>query len=207
MAELIALFGGTFDPVHNGHLIVARSVAEQCGVERITLVPTARPPHKDTTHASAEHRLAMLRLAIEGEEVFEISEIELARDGPSYTLETLSELHRVYGADTELAWVIGADMLEDLGQWYGADELLRTARIIVAARPPWNRRMPQVFERLRGRFSAAAVGRLERAVVETPLMDISSTIIRERVSSGLSIRFLTPESVCKYIEKHGLYAG
>ena len=98
MADRILLFGGTFDPVHHGHLIVARSVAEQCGYERIVLIPSARPPHKTPAHAEAPDRLAMLRLAAAGEDLFEVSDIELSGEGASYTINTLEELARRGGS-------------------------------------------------------------------------------------------------------------
>jgi len=205
VADRIVLFGGTFDPVHHGHLIVARAVAERCGYRRITLVPSARPPHKQVASASAADRLAMLRLATEGEALFEIRDIELRREGASYTFDTLQAFRRQAGKDVELHLVVGADMLADLPNWHRSTEVVDLARFVVAARLPWHRRMDEVLAALRGRFSPSAVDRLSAAVVETPLIDISSTEIRRRVAAGLPIRYLVPDLVRKYIERRGLY--
>jgi len=202
-----ALFGGTFDPVHHGHLIVARSVAEQLGVDRITLIPAASPPHKPGPSASGEDRLAMLELAIEGEGVFDVCDIELSRSGPSYTLDTLCQLRRRHGGEAALHWVIGADMLADLPTWYRATEVLEAARIVIAARPPWHRKLEEIFAGLAGSLPPEQVERLRASVVQTPLVDISSTEIRRRVGQGRSIRYLLPEAVREYIGRRGLYAG
>ena len=204
MPERIVLFGGTFDPVHHGHLIIARAVAEQCGFDRITLVPTASPPHKPVAGASAADRMEMLRLATEGDGLFEVSRMEIDRHGPSYTIDTLAALRR-QGEQAELVLLMGADMLEDLPKWHRADEVVEQARIVVAARPPWQDRMDATLARLRGRFSDEIVQRLRDSVVGTPLIDISSTAIRRRVSLGESILYLTPPSVVRYIADRGLY--
>jgi len=206
MDRQMVLFGGTFDPVHHGHLIVARALAERCGFERVSFVPAGRPPHKRPDCAAAEHRLQMLRLAIAGEKIFDVCDIELSRSGPSYTVDTLVELRRRCGRDAALHWVIGADMLEDLPNWRDAEGVLGMARIVVAARPPWNRRMDRILAGLRDRLGAEHAQRLGRAVVQTPLIDISSSQIRRRLQTGMSIRYLIPERVAAYLRKHRLYA-
>lgn len=205
MAEQIVLFGGTFDPVHVGHLIVARALAETCGFERITFVPAARPPHKTAACAAAEHRLAMLRLAVAGEEVFDICELELHRTGPSYTFETLGALQRQQGGEPTMHWVIGADMLADLPNWHRVKDVLAMARIVVATRPPWHQRLEELFAALSGVFSDRQVALLRQSVVRTPLIDISSSDIRSRVAAGRSIRHLVPETVRTYLFRHRLY--
>ncbi len=201
----MAFFGGTFDPVHNGHLIVARSVAEQCGFERIILVPASQPPHKGSPAASAEHRLNMLRLATAGEDVFEICEDELNRTGPSYTLDTLLAWRRRL-PQARLHWIIGADMLGELPSWHRVGEVLAIARLIVMVRPPQHLHLSRTFQSLRGRLAGDIVDALEKSVVDTPLVDISSTQIRERAMSGDSLRFFTGDSVIAYINNNGLYA-
>jgi len=205
MQQELMLFGGTFDPVHNGHLIVARALAERRGFGRGVFVPAAQPPHKTPAEASATDRLAMLGLAISGETVFDVSDIELTRTGPSYTLDTLRALRRRHGADTKLRWVIGADMLEDLPRWHRAGEVLAESDIIIAVRPPWDQRLDEVFSRLGKEFAPAQIERLRESVVSTPLIDLSSTEIRRRVRQGRSIRYLLPEPVADYIAEHGLY--
>jgi len=205
MPQDVVLFGGTFDPVHNGHLIVARALAEQQGFGRVRFVPTAQPPHKPPAEAPGPDRLAMLRLAVAGEAIFDVWDIELTRAGPSYTLDTLRAVRRQRGADAKLYWVIGADMLEDLPRWHKVQEVLGEAEIIIAARPPWDRQLDEVFSRLGKHFAPAQVERLRASVVSTPLIDISSTDIRRRRRRGRSIRYLVPEPVAAYIAEHGLY--
>lgn len=207
MAERIVLFGGTFDPVHVGHLIVARSVAEHLGFERILLVPSASPPHKTSACASADHRLAMLRLAIEGEGLFDVCEVELsrARSGASYTIDTIEAFRRRHGPEAEIHLIIGADMLEDLPQWFRASQVVDSARIVVALRPPWDQRIDEIFEAIERRFGPERRRRIRGDVIGVPLLEISSSQIRSRVHAGRSIRYLVPESVRKYIEQLGLY--
>jgi len=207
MAERIVLFGGTFDPVHNGHLIVARHLAERLGLERMTLLPAARPPHKAPACVSGAHRVEMLRRAIEGEHVFEVSELELSREGPSYTIDTIQAVRERSGPGASVSLVIGADMLAELPDWHRAEEVVEAAEIIVARRPPWHLRMEEVFASLAVALSARQVERIRRGVVETPLIDISSTEIRRRIREGRSIRFLVPDDVRAYIEERGLYLG
>ncbi|MFB3892716.1 MAG: nicotinate (nicotinamide) nucleotide adenylyltransferase [Phycisphaerae bacterium] len=214
----LVLFGGSFDPVHHGHLIVARAIAEQLGVKRITLVPAACSPHKTgrgpgkadaasggPPHASAAHRLAMLRLATEGEAVFEICELEINRAGPSYTLDTLVELKAMHGHGAKLRWVIGADMLEDLPAWRRVEEVLAAADMVIAARPPWQERLSGIFASLENRIKPQWINKLRQSVLATPVIDISSTVIRERLAVGRSIRYLVPEAVRAYIGSQGLY--
>ena len=206
MARQLVLFGGTFDPVHFGHLIVARSVAEQCGFERVTLVPTAKAPHKRDVSASAADRLAMLRLAIEGDDLFDVSEVELRRPGASYTFDTLTAMRASHADSVQLHWLIGADMLADLPNWHRATDVIALARIVVACRPPWHERMAGILSELGAKFGPESADRLARRVVQTPLIDISSSLIRHRVAQGLSIRYLVPEPVEGYISSRGLYA-
>ena len=204
MAAQIVLLGGSFDPVHHGHLIVARALAELRGFRRITLVPAARSPHKNATFAPAEHRLAMLRLAIEGEGLFDLCDLELRRRGPSYTFDTLAAL-RQGAPEASLHWVIGADMLEDLASWHRVHEVLELAELIILARPPWDGELEGIFGGLRASFSAEEIEKFRRSVTSTPRIDISSTAIRRRVRQGKSIRYLVPERVRRYIEAQGLY--
>ena len=207
MTDRIVLFGGTFDPVHNGHLIVARSIAEQLDLPKVMFVPAAAAPHKDPADATAQQRLQMLRLGIAGEDLFEICELEISRAGPSYTLETVRQLRRLGGGGIDVSVIIGADMLEDLPIWHRVDELLDEAHIIVALRPPWDRQLQQVLESLEGPLGRQKAETLSKAVVTTPLIDISSTEIRRRAREGKSIRFLVPEAVEKFIKNQHVYAG
>jgi len=203
MAAVVALFGGSFDPIHNGHLIVARSVAEQLGASRLVFIPAATPPHKRHNDlAPAEDRLAMVRLAVAGESGWEVSDCELRRDGPSYTIDTVVEFRERLGAETPIAWVIGADTLPELASWYRVEELVELCRIVTAARPGWER--PDVAP-LRARLAEAQVRRLAGDILDTPRIDIAATDIRRRVREGRSIRYLVPDAVREYIERRRLY--
>lgn len=207
MATRIVLFGGTFDPVHHGHLITARAVAELCSFERITFIPAASPPHKSAAHAPGAHRLEMLRRATGQEGILDVCSDELDRGGPSYTFDTLMALRSRYRPGEPVHLVIGADMLEDLPHWHRAEEIPDLAEIIIAARPPWQQRLDEIFAALAPRFSPRQIRRLADSVVATPLIDISSSDIRRRVRAGESIRFLVPETVREYINRHRLYAA
>ena len=207
MAERILLMGGSFDPVHHGHLIVARAVAEATGAGRVFLIPAARPPHKAGPSVSGEHRLAMLREAVKGDPMFEVRDLELARAGPSYTYDTVTALVSSLGPDAKLLWLIGADMLEDLPTWSRAEQLLEIVQIVTAVRPPWDRRLDSVFSKLERELPARQIASLKEFVVRGPLVEISSSDIRSRVRSGRSIRYLTTDSVRTYIQKSRLYGS
>ena len=193
-------FGGSFNPIHHGHLILARAVAEARGFDRVILIPSAQPPHKPDSAeiASAEHRLAMCRLAVEASadstDLFEVSDIELSRRGPSYTIDTARILTQqglgpVY-------WLIGGDTLPQLPTWHEPQALLREVHFITIDRPD----SPIVWEALAPEYQS-----LRSGVVEAPLIEISATDIRRRVAAGKSIDYLTPQPVISYIRNHGLY--
>jgi len=205
MAGRLVLFGGTFDPVHFGHLIIARAVAERLGFERITLVPTACPPHKQAAVASPADRMAMLDLATRDDPLFDICGLELGRGGMSYTFDTVQALMDRHGSDCRVCLVIGADMLGSLPAWHRAEELVRTVRIVVAYRPGWQVDAAGATRLLAEQFSTDAARQMRVEFVETMLVDISSSLIRQRVRDQLPIRYLTPVSVVSYIHEHGLY--
>ncbi len=203
MAAKTAYYGGTFDPVHNGHLIPARAAAERAGLERVVLVPAAVPPHKQGAAASGEQRLEMLRLAIADEPLFDVSDLELRRSGPSYTLATVRELTGQNGARPTL--ILGADMLRDLPNWYRAAEVVEAADFLVLARPGWDLGVERIERALGEHFPPAHVRRILLGVLETPRIEIASTEIRARVRSERSIRYLAPHPVVEYVERNGLY--
>ena len=181
----IGIFGGSFDPVHHGHLILARAASEELGLDRILFIPANMSPHKtDGKPASAEDRLAMIQLAIAGEDGFEVSDLELHRPPPSYTVDTLRELKSSHPHD-EFVLLIGADNVAKFETWYEPDEICRRAQIVVL-----NRAHHQTSH--------------DWPVVRR-LVDLSSTDLRARVSAGRSIRYLTPDAVCDYIQMKGLY--
>lgn len=187
----VAIFGGSFDPVHCGHLLVAERIRDLENLDTITFVPASRSPHKQRSHASPEDRLAMLRLALRGNPGFRCSDVEIRRGSPSYTIDTVRALGR--RTDTLPILVVGGDALLDLPSWHESDALLREARIVVYARP--------------GAEAAAKraddLGLVYHANIVSP---ISSRVVRDLVRRGRSIRYLVPEPVRRYIEAHGLYA-
>jgi nicotinate-nucleotide adenylyltransferase len=181
----IGILGGSFDPIHHGHLILARAAKEELGLNRVLLMPANKSPHKtDTKPATAEDRLEMVRLAIEGEEGFEASDVELRRPAPSYTVETLRELKKSHPQD-EFVLLIGADNVATFDTWREPEEIRHLAQIAVLDRA--------------GSAAAHDWPTVRR------LVDISSTDIRARAADGRSIRYLTPDAVCDYIATHSLY--
>ena len=190
------VFGGSFNPIHHGHLLCSRAVAEKGGFDRITLIPSAQPPHKpaSATLADPADRLAMVRLAVDGDPLYEVDDLELHRPGPSYTLDTLRNLTS-RGSD-RANWLIGADMLLYLPNWHRPLDLLNEANFIVMARPGWSLDWAALPPEYR---------HLQANVVEAPLIAITSTEVRDRIRAGLPIRYLTPDSVCRYIHDRGLY--
>jgi len=189
--------GGSFNPVHHGHLICARAVAEAAGFDRVVLIPSGLPPHKPAAPdlVAAEHRLEMCRLAAACQsDLFEVSDVEIVRPGQSYTIDTV-RLLKSQGWP-QVHWLIGADMLQILPQWHQAEALLREASLVIMARPGWKidfDALPAPFRELR------------HNVVEAPMLDISASDIRRRLAMGRSIRFLVPEPVERYIAARGLY--
>lgn len=189
-------FGGSFNPIHYGHLRCATAVARTLGFSRILLIPSAQPPHKPNSPdlASAEHRLAMCRLAVADHPIFYVSDIETRRSGPSYTLYTVRELQA--SGINPIYWLIGADMLQILPAWHRPEELLREVHFIIMARPgrgfDWQS-LPAEYQHLKSH------------VVEAPLIDISASEIRRRVREEESVKGLTPDSVISYIREYGLY--
>lgn len=203
MNRRIGLYGGSFDPIHFGHLISARCIAEEAGLERVILIPSARPPHKQgRVLTDPRHRLAMARLAVEGDPLFAVSDVELHRPGPSYTYDTVMHFHATYGASAELHWIIGADSLPELPSWYRIRDLAAAVTILTARRP--GSPIPEI-EGLAAVVGGAVAQTLLAHCHETPEIDISSSGIRARVESGLSIRYLLPETIAGYISTAGLY--
>lgn len=205
MSKRIGLYGGSFDPIHVGHLISARSIAESLSFSKVILIPSARPPHKEgVAMTTAEHRMAMVQLAIEGDPLFEASDVELGRAGPSFTLDTVTEYHRRFGDAAELFWIIGADSLPELPTWHRIDELVKRVTIVTAARPGFVK--PSVADLAEAVGEDAARALLSNCCA-TPEIDISATGIRARVAAGDSTRYLTPEAVASYIQQNGLYGA
>ena len=199
----VALMGGTFDPIHFGHLISARCVHEALALDELVFIPSAHPPHKGHTPVSdVARRLAMVRLAIEGEAGLSCDDCETRRAGPSYTYDTVMEFRRRLGTRARICWIIGADSFAELESWYRIGDLVDACDIITVCRPGWD---ASGLPRLAATLNTEQIAKLERGVVQTPRIDISATDIRRRVSGNMPIRDLVPEAVCRYIEGHRLY--
>ncbi|MCG3178243.1 MAG: Nicotinate-nucleotide adenylyltransferase [Phycisphaerae bacterium] len=206
--QRIGLFGGSFNPIHFGHLIPAQAAAEQLGLEKLVLVPSANPPHKldEAQHrnlASADHRLEMARRAVSGHPLFEVSDVELRRSGPSYTIDTIVAFREQHGLEAVLHWLIGCDSLGDIGLWHRAPELIDACSVVTMARPGWT--VDASLSRLRDRLDEGRIERLRAGVLATPEIEISATQIRRRVAEGKSIRYLLPSIVARYIADNRLY--
>jgi nicotinate-nucleotide adenylyltransferase len=199
----VLLFGGSFDPLHHGHLIISRAVAERIGAARVVLIPSAVPPHKQNKRlAPPADRLEMCRRAVAGDSLFEVSDWELGQPGPNYTLLTVQHFRKQAAAEATLYWLIGLDGLNELDTWHRIAELVEACTIVTAVRP--GHAAPDL-KRLSPLLRPEQIGRLSQFVIDTPLLDISSTQVRERVARGQSIRYLTPEPVREWIETRGLY--
>jgi nicotinate-nucleotide adenylyltransferase len=194
----IGVFGGAFDPVHFGHLVLAEQCREQGRLDRVLFVPTARPPHKPHPGARFDQRVEMLALALAGNPVFQIDEIEKDREGPSYTVDTLAELRRRRPGDD--FWLLaGGDVVRDLHGWYEPRRLLETAGLLVMARPVTP--TPDSAE-LAARLGLPDVRLI---VVDAPHIDIASSDLRRRAAEGRSLRYLLPRAVECYVREKRLY--
>lgn len=189
----LGIFGGTFDPVHTGHLLVAEFVREKLGLDRVLLIPSRVPPHKRSLHvAPARHRVAMLRSALRGNSALAVSDVEIRRAGVSYTADTLAELRLRHGSD-RLFLLIGMDNAGEFAHWKNPDEILRLATVVVMTRPGFSRGSLRASE---GRFFLFC---------RVPEVAISSREVRRRVKASESIRYMVPASVEAYIKRHRLY--
>lgn len=197
------LFGGSFDPIHHGHLIVSRYAAEALGIERIVLIPAASPPHKPgVVLARGEDRFEMCRVAVEGDDLFDVSDCELHRSGPSYSIVTVEEFRRRLGDAVRLYWLIGVDSLIELHTWHRAAELVDLCTFVTVARAGFDAR---TVEAGLNHFSSEQANALRANILASPCIEISATEIRDRVRSGLSIRHLVPARVREFIAAHRLY--
>jgi len=204
MAERkIALFGGTFDPIHLGHTTVAADAIAQVGAEKIVFVPAKRSPLKGfLPKANDDDRLNMISLAIAGEKNFEASDYELKRPAPSYTLATIRKFQSDYGSETSIHWLIGADGVDDLVYWYKIDELIDACNLATMYRAGCEPPDFAKFEKIWGR---ERVEKLQRNIIQTPLVDISSTEIRNIIAKNGDISKMLHPAVADYIRKKGLY--
>ncbi len=197
----VGIMGGTFDPVHYGHLVTAEGARCEYGLDQVLFLPSGKPPHKtDKQVTDAEHRYMMTVLATLSNPYFEVSRLDIDREGLTYTIDALRTLRELYGPDVELYFITGADAIFEITNWKDSDEYLDIAHFIAAARPGFSlEELPQSTQKWVGQHGDRF------HVLKVPAMAISSTEIRERVQGNTSIRYLVPEQVEHYIKRHGLY--
>lgn len=200
----IGVMGGTFDPIHHGHLVTAEEAWKQFQLDLVLFVPSGHPPHKeDRESLDAESRYLMTVIATADNPHFQVSRMEIDRPGPSYTIDTVRELHRVYGKNTQIFFITGADAILEILTWKEPEKVLQECTFIAATRPGYDLRrleesLPEA-ERMRHATDPRVL------VMEIPALAISSTDIRRRVREGMPIRYLVPEGVREFIEKNGFY--
>lgn len=198
-ARRLGILGGTFNPPHLGHLLIAQEAYDQVGLDEVLFMPVAAPPHKEVHLDAGPHaRLAMVEAAIAGDERFSACDLEIRRGGPSYTVDTLRALHATYPG-SELTFIVGGDMAASLPTWHRPAEIVALARLAVAERE--GARRADILERLA--TIPGAVARVD--FFDLPRIDFSSSLVRRRVAAGRPITYLVPDRVAGYIAQHGLY--
>ncbi|MFH1995970.1 MAG: nicotinate-nucleotide adenylyltransferase [Candidatus Omnitrophota bacterium] len=186
----IGIFGGTFNPIHSGHLHAAREAARKLGISKVVLVVANTPPHKTIEgNATPEDRVAMARLAAGDEAIFEVSTYEIEKEGTSFSIDTIKMLKEKYGPDSDLYFITGADSLKDLSSWKDLDEILSVSTFVAATRP--------------GYTDAGAFDRVRRIDIDP--LDISSSDVRSRIRQGMPVNGLVPDAVAAYIHDKRLY--
>jgi len=196
----IGIFGGTFDPVHHGHLLLAEQCREQCALDEVWLIPAGSPPHKSISNITpGKQRREMLEFACAGNPSFVIQDLELNREGPSYTVETLRQLKESHPSD-DFFLIIGADSFRELHTWREPEAILELAQVIGVNRP--NISLPDLSD-LKEKFGDSVIANILWATM--PGIDLSSTDIRQRIRENKSVRYMTPRSVEVYIHNNRLY--
>jgi len=210
--KMIALFGGTFDPIHNGHLHSVEALAQEIGLSHIYLLPNNVPPHRPQPEATTEQRLAMLRFAIQDNPLFSIDKRELQRTTPSYTIDTLEEVRKEYGPQIPIAFIIGQDSLLTLPSWDRWQDFLNFCHILVCGRPGYSTPISDpVLKQWLNIYQTQDITQLKSLphgkvyLAHTPLIDISATDIRQRQRHQQSYDDLVPTNVQTYIQQQGLY--
>lgn len=203
----VALFGGTFNPIHFGHLAVAEEIRTRLDLDKVIFIPTNLPPHKDPEDlVDAKSRCLMVSLATVSNPCFEVSTFEADRSGKSYSIDTVRHYRRELGEDVRIYFIVGADMLMEISKWKNIEELIRLCRFVAVPRPGFDVR--KIFDQyfLSAENLSMASSLLENIMIEDmPLLDVSATAIRRRVKEWKSIKYLVPESVEQFIHNHKLY--
>jgi len=196
----IGVLGGTFDPIHYGHLFIAEEARVRIPLERVLFVPAAQPPHKARTTITApeHHRLRMVELAIASNPYFEISRVDIDRPGPHYSVDMIPLLQEEYGPQTQFYFIMGLDSLSEIPTWHEPSRLLELCHLAVASREGYDADL-QALEKMLPGISARTL------LLDTPELEISSTDIERRIKEGLPIKYLLPEAVGEYIYAHRLY--
>ena len=214
--QLVGLLGGTFNPIHFGHLRMAQELAETLQLSEVRFIPSANPPHKTAPEVSAEHRAEMVKIAIADNPLFKLDACEVSREGASYTIDTLISLREASGAKTALCLFMGSDAFIKLDTWHRWQELLNYCHIVLVQRPnlsPENPKLPELLETLlhthytenASDLSAKNAGFIHMQQITA--LDISSTKIREMLKNEQAPRYLMPEKVIDYIKQHHLYSA
>ena len=204
LMKRIGIFGGTFNPIHMGHLIMAEKVCQQHHLSKILFIPTYIPPHKYINDlADAHHRYQMIKAAISGKSTFEVSDLEIIREGKSYTIDTVQEILDHYGKNSEVFLIMGADSLNELELWKNIKRLSQLCHFVIVNRPGFK---TEVSARLVEIIGSDNISDMERLRIEITPVGISSTEIRKRLNGGVEIKGLVPECVEAYIKEHYLYS-
>ncbi len=190
--QKLGVFGGSFDPIHIGHLIEAQFAAEELGLGKLLFIPTGDHPLKPQV-ASAEARLEMTKIATQDNPLFEVSDIEIKRSGKSYTIDTLHQIKKLYPS-AELYLLVGLDNADIFSKWHRMDEILDTCKVVVLSRM------------MTDEFILSPAWLEKITILDSPIIETSSTEIRENIAEGMSIRYLVPDKVREYIFAKGLYA-
>ncbi|MCJ7855570.1 nicotinate-nucleotide adenylyltransferase [Lachnospiraceae bacterium NSJ-143] len=198
-----AILGGTFDPVHVGHIEIAKSVIKKTGAEKILFLPSGNPPHKNSEAVTDSfHRLNMLKMAVEGEKDFVVSSIEIDREGKTYTIDTVKELRGIFGNSVKFFFIMGADALHYIYMWKNFEELLKICSFAAVTRPGYmTSELKKDVDILTDKYGG------DIHIIDIPPVDVSSSKIRDNIENGLAINGMVDSRVMDYIEKYGLYRG
>jgi nicotinate-nucleotide adenylyltransferase len=200
----IGIMGGTFNPVHHGHLVTAQEALDQFGLDEVIFIPTGDPPHKiEDLLAHAEDRYLMTVIATSSNSSFFVSRVEIDRTGKSYTIDTVKELRKIYGSGSELYFITGADAILEILTWKNTREIVTLTKFIAATRPGYD--LSKIKELKTTLFDSEDKADRRIFIMEIPALAISSTNIRQRIKNGRPVNYLVPEGVNNYILKHGLY--